>query len=74
MKEIKNFQISPSLVRESLVDQSMLFTHFYLMQGENIKPWFVSQASREYFSFESTTFLSANTFKKKYMPTDGKMN
>ena len=44
------------------------------MQGENIKPWFVSQASREYFSFESTAFLSANTFKKKSMPTDGKMN
>ena len=44
------------------------------MQGEKIKPWFVSQASREYLSFESTAFLSANTFKKKSISTDGKMN
>ena len=31
------------LIRDSLVDQSMLFTHLYLMQGEEIEAWFISQ-------------------------------
>ena len=42
------FLIWPCLVRDSLVDQSMLFTHLYIMQGEEIEAWFVSPASREY--------------------------
>ena len=46
----------------------MLFTHLYLMQGEKIEAWFVSQASREYFGVESTAFLSANKFSKKIYP------
>ena len=60
------------MVRDSLVDQSMLFTHLHLMQGEKIEAWFVSPASREYFSVEFTAFLSANKFTKN-LPT-GKMN
>ena len=36
------------------------------MQGEKIEAWFVSPASREYFGVESTAFLSANKFMKKY--------
>ena len=36
------------------------------MQGEKIETWFVSPASREYFGVESTAFLSANKFTKKY--------
>ena len=69
MKEIKKLEFSRlgsvSLVRDSLVDQSMLFAHLYLMQGEKIEAWFVSPASREYFGVESTAFLSANKFTKK---------
>ena len=43
-----------------LIDQSILFTDFYLMQGK-IEVWFVSQIrSREYFSVESQPSLSAN--------------
>ena len=45
------------MVRDSLVDRSMLFTHLHLMQGEKIEAWFVSPASREYFGVESTAFL-----------------
>ena len=36
------------------------------MQGEKIEAWFVSQASREYFGVESTAFLSAYKFIKKF--------
>ena len=50
----------------------MLFTHLYLIQGEKIKAWFVSEASREYSGVESTGFLSANKFTKN-LPT-AKMN
>ena len=52
-------------MRDSLVDQSMLFTYLYLMQGEKIVAWFLSPASKEYFGVESTAFLSANKFTKK---------
>ena len=55
----------PCLARDSLVDQSMLFTHLHLIQGKEIEAWFVSQANREYFGVESTAFLSANKFTKK---------
>ena len=71
MKEIKKtgvFYIRPCLVRDSLVDQSMLFTHLYLMLGEKIEAWFLSPASREYFGVESTAFLSASKFSKKIYP------
>ena len=50
----------------------MLFTRLYLMQGEKIKAWLTSHASREYFGVESTTSLSANKFFKN-LP-NGKMN
>ena len=50
----------------------MLFTHLYLLQGEKIEAWFVSQARREQFGAESTAYLSANKFTKN-VPT-GKMN
>ena len=60
------FQIR--LVRDSLFDQSMLFTQLYLMLGEKIEAWFSSSASREYFSVESTAFLSARKFSKKIYP------
>ena len=43
----------------------MLFTHLYLMYGEKIEAWFISQTRREYFVVESTAFLSANKFTKK---------
>ena len=55
----------PCLARDSLVDQSILFTNLYLMQGEKIEAWFVSQSSRKYFGVESTALLSANKFTKK---------
>ena len=55
----------PCLVRNSLVDQFMLFTHLYLMQGKEIEARFVSPASREYFAVESTAFQSGNKFRKK---------
>ena len=42
----------------------MLFTHLYLMEGENIVAWSVSQASKEYFGVEPTGFLSASKFTK----------
>ena len=45
-KKTRVFQIRSCLVTDSLVDQSMLFTHLYFMQGEKIEAWFVSQASR----------------------------
>ena len=52
MNDIKNWR--PCLVRDSLVDQSMLFTHLYLMTEEKAEAWSVSQANRifwwEYFS------------------------
>ena len=74
MKEIKGiFKVRPCLVRDSSVDQSMLFTHMFLMQGEKIEAWFVFPASREYFGVESTTFLSARKFTKN-LPTGSKMN
>ena len=56
------------LVRDSLVDQSMMFTHLYFMLGEKIEAWFLSPASREYFGVESTAFLSASKFSKKIYP------
>ena len=43
----------------------MLFTPLYLMQGEKIEAWFVSQARGEYFGTASTAYLSANKFTKK---------
>ena len=42
----------------------MLFTHFYLTQGQRLETWFVSLASREYFGVEPTTFLSTNWQKR----------
>ena len=59
-------------VGDSLVDRSMLFTHLYLMKGEEIEGWFLSPASRECFGVESTAFLSASKFTKN-LPTR-KMN
>ena len=56
---------SVRLIRDSLVDQSMLFANLYLIQGEKIETWFVSPASKEYFGVEFTAFLSANKFTKK---------
>ena len=38
----------------------MIFTHSHLTQGQKLKTWFVSLASREYFGVEPTTFLSTN--------------
>ena len=55
----------PCLVRDSLVDQSMLFPHLYIMQEEEIEAWFVTPASREYFGVESTAFHSAYKLTKK---------
>ena len=46
----------------------MSFIHLYLMQGEKIEAWFVSQARREYFDVESTAYLSANKFTQKIYP------
>ena len=43
----------------------MLSTHLYLMQGEKIETWFVSQARRKYFGVESTAYLPANKFTQK---------
>ena len=54
-----------ALPGKRFVDQSMLFTQFYLMQGEKIEAWFLSQANRKYFGVETTAFLSATTFTKK---------
>ena len=66
IKEIKSWSfLDLALPGKRLVDQSMLFTHFYLMQGEKIEAWFVSQAYRKYFGVETTAFLSATTFTKK---------
>ena len=53
------------LIRDSLVDQSMLFTHLYLMLGKIIEAWFLSSASRAYFGVESAAFLSASKFSNK---------
>ena len=60
------------MVRDSLVAQSIMFTHLYLMQGEKIEVWFVSPSSREYFGVETTAFLSVNKFTKNL--STGKMN
>ena len=46
------------LVRDSLVDQSIMLTHLCLMQGEKIEAWFA------YFGVEFTAFLSAKKFTK----------
>ena len=35
----------------------MLFTHFYLTQGQKLETWFASPASREYFGIKPTTFF-----------------
>ena len=50
----------------------MLFTHLYLMRGEKIEAWFVSQVRREDFGVESTAHLSVNKFTKN-LPTGGKV-
>ena len=60
------------MVRDSLVDQSTMFTHLYLMQGERIEAWFVFPSSREYFRVEFLAFLSATKFTKNL--STGKMN
>ena len=44
----------------------MLFTHFYLTQGQKIETWFVSPASKEYFDVEPTICLSKD-WQKKYL-------
>ena len=44
----------------------MLFTHFYLIQGQKLETWFVLAANGEYFSDEPKTFLSTN-WQKKYL-------
>ena len=81
MKEIKKLEFSRlgCLVKDSLVDQSILFTHLYLIQGEKIEGWFVSASSRDYFGVEPTAFLSTNKFTKNLytgIPVDvtSKMN
>ena len=51
-------------MRDSLVDQSILFTHLYFMQGEKLEDWFVSSSSREYFSVQPTASLFANKLTK----------
>ena len=56
------------MVTDSFVDQSMLFTHLYLMLGEKKEAWFLSPARREYSGVESTVFLSASKFSKKIYP------
>ena len=38
------------------------------MQGEKIEAWFLSPASKEYFSVESTGFLSVSKCTKKVYP------
>ena len=65
IKKTKNWSFLDYDFLDSLVDQSMLFTHLHLIQGKEIEAWFVSQANREYFGVESTAFLSANKFTKK---------
>ena len=42
----------------------MIFTRFYLTQGQNLETQFVLPASREYFGVEPTTFLSTNLKKR----------
>ena len=68
MKEVKNWSFLNYAGKISLVDQSMLFTHLYLMLGEKIEAWFLSPARREYFGVESTAFLSVSKFSKKIYP------
>ena len=53
------------VLRDSQVDQSMLFPHLYVMQGEKIDAWFVSEVRRQYFGVESTAYLSVNNLTKK---------
>ena len=60
------FWISPCLLRDSLVDQFMLLTHLYFMQGEKIEAWFVSPSNKEYFGVESTTFCLSTNSQKIY--------
>ena len=60
------------LVRDSLVDQSIMFTHLYLMQGEKIDAWFVSPSTIEYFGVKSTASLPTNKFSNNL--STGKMN
>ena len=43
----------------------MLFPHLYVMQGEKIDAWFVSEVRRQYFGVESTAYLSVNNLTKK---------
>ena len=56
------------MVRDRIVDQSMLFTYLHLMLGEKIEAWFLSPANREYFGVKSTAFLSASKFSQKIYP------
>ena len=65
MKEMKTGVFQIRLVRDTLIDQSMLFTHLYLMLGEKAEAWFLSPASIEYFGVESIAFcLPANSQRK----------
>ena len=68
MKEVKNWSFLDYAGKRSLVDQSMLFTHLYLMLGQKIEARFLSPARREYFGVASTAFLSASKFSKKIYP------
>ena len=62
----------PCLVRDSLVDQSMLFTHLYLTHGEKQKPGLYLQKAENILVLNLQLFcLPANP--KKSLPT-GKMN
>ena len=69
-KKIKKLEFSsffrPCLVRDHLVDQSVLFTHFNLMQGEKIEAWFVSQPRRECFGVEFSLSICQQIPKKIY--------
>ena len=53
------------LVRDSLVDQSMLFTHLYLMLGEKIEAWILSQQAENILVLNPQLFcLLANSQRK----------
>ena len=60
------------MVRDSLVDPSMLFTHLHLMQGEKREAGFVFQASRKYLVL-NPQLLYLPTNLQNNLPPD-KMN
>ena len=57
-KRMLNTVLMVNICQKYLWDKSMLFIHYFLVEGQKLEPWFVSPEIREYLGVETTAFFS----------------